>query len=74
MAGKITLLDVSTQERNVKVEEAISVRDLLEEAGIDLSKSEDVTLRLLGQPGKLTMDTMVDPGSSILLTRNISGG
>lgn len=70
--GKIKLFDVATSRYELDGnEDGSTVTDLLEEIGIDLSKSKNVTVRVNGE--KVELDAVVKPGDDVLITRNISG-
>lgn len=73
MAGKITVIDVATTNWQKEYEEKVPVSKLLEDMEIDLGESSNVTLRVIGI-GEVELDTLVDPGSTVLITRNIDGG
>jgi|WetSurMetagenome_2_1015567.scaffolds.fasta_scaffold22593_2 sulfur carrier protein ThiS len=71
-AGKISLIDVATTNFSKETNENMKVSELLDDAGLDLSKSVDVTVRVNFQIADL--DTEVGPGDVVLVTRNIDGG
>lgn len=66
------LIDVATTSMQIDQEEEVTVAVFLEMAGLDLSNSKDVTVRVNGQ--KVEMTDMVYPEDVVLVTRNIEGG
>lgn len=73
MAGKITVIDVATTNWQKDYQEKVPVSKLLEDMEVDVSESNNMTIRVIGI-GEVELDTMVDPGSTVLITRNIDGG
>lgn len=70
MPEKIKLYDVATSRYELEgSEDGSTVADLLEEVGIDLSKSKAVIVYVNGEPAGL--DAVVKPGDDVLMTRNI---
>ena len=66
------LIDVATKTQSVPQSAPMTVADFLTAAGVDLSKSKEVVVRV--NSTRVSMEDMVEPGATVLLTRNIEGG
>lgn len=66
------LIDVATTTKKVAQSAPMTASAFLAEAGVDLTNSKEVVVRVNGS--RITMDEMVNPGDTVLLTRNIEGG
>jgi hypothetical protein len=74
MGKRINLIDVATTSTGHDYTKKVKVSQLLADCGIDLvaTKSKDVVLRV-GRD-RVGLDDFVEPGATVLLTRNIDGG